>query len=84
MLSDEKFTLISKLKYQYIISDPFPEHSQYQNTLNFMKENRSILSQIFGIESDDKNLSRPEDIPIWKAYRMGQEDVYKRLEEFLK
>ncbi len=82
MAQDEKFSLLSKLKYQYIITDPFPEHSFYESISDLNKKEKSFFKKWFNLGNE--HISNPEEISIWKAYRMGQEDVYKRLEAALK
>ena len=71
---EQREQLLSKLKYQYVITDPFPEHSRYQS----LERSSSAFEKLFG--TSKKAISIPEPISIWKAYRMGQEDVYRRLE----
>jgi hypothetical protein len=76
MTNEEKQSLLSKVKFQYVISDPFPLHTQHERSKDFIKR---IKKMGLGFTDDG-----PEEISIWKAYRLGQEEVYKRLEEALK
>lgn len=65
--------IISKVKYQYVITDPFPDHSYYEQ----MSYNIPMLSKFFRKKVE---LEKPRQISIHEAYRMGQQSVYDRLE----
>jgi len=66
---------LSRIRHSRLIGDPFPEHSAYEN--KYSEENiknlpydEKILMSIFG------KPVKPEEISIWKAYRMGYDKAY--------
>lgn len=56
---------IMYIKFNRLIQDPFPEHTQYQQVNRMYKPFHKP----------------PEDISIWKAYRMGYEKAYSEILE---
>lgn len=62
------------IKHNRIIQDPFPEHSEYQ----------AIKLQLGPFWSKwVRDIPKPEEISIHKAYRLGYEKAYKEIEDAL-
>lgn len=57
---------LDRIKHTQIISDPFPEQSNYEHDLS--------SAGIMGIF-----ISKPEEISIWKAFRMGYDKAYAEI-----
>lgn len=70
---------VMRIKHSRIITDPFPEHTNYQMTISFISQWKSIFTK--WMKKDD--IPRPEEISIWKAYRLGYEKAYKEIEDSL-
>lgn len=77
MTNDDKMFLLSKVKYQYVIEDPFPDHTNYQSIVGMLDKACSFF------DLNKVKVEIPEPISIWKAYRMGEQAAIKRLEEAL-
>ena len=74
----KKEIILGRVKYGYKIKDPFPERTEYTRTKSLYDNMKSIL----GIKSVDV-LPKPKDVNPYEAFRMGQQDVYERLEKVL-
>jgi hypothetical protein len=70
--SDLKMSIMSKVRFQYMISDPFPEYTQHQMSSNMFKKRWWQKAQ-----------PNPHQISIHAAYRLGEFSVYSRLESAL-
>lgn len=67
MNAEEKWVVMTRVKYGYVISDPFPTHTEWERAPR-------ILRPFIG---------KPSDINIWSAYRMGEAAAIRRLEMVL-
>lgn len=56
---------IQYIRFSQLINDPFPEHTTYNQ-----------MSRVFKPFHNP-----PEEISIWKAYRMGYEKAYAEILE---
>lgn len=63
---------IYQIRYSQIISDPFPEHTQYQSTVSSL----SKLGQFFDFTP---TTPKPDEVSIWKAYQMGYDKAYAEI-----
>lgn len=68
---------LMNIKHSQVITDPFPNHTQYSRDQITMRKPNFI--KWFG----KKEASKPREISIWEAYRMGYEKAYKEIEERL-
>ncbi len=80
MIDDEKLTLLTRVKFGYVIKDPFPEHTQVEIEQGMLKE----IGSFFKFRARVKPHARPKEINIWQAYKMGEDAAIRRLEEALK
>jgi hypothetical protein len=60
---------IKLIRFTQIIKDPFPEHTKHERFSRF--------KTLFG------GPEKPEDISIWKAYKMGYDKAYEEILERL-
>jgi hypothetical protein len=66
---------LMRIRHTRLITDPFPEHTEYESI-------KSQLGAFFGLWK--KEIRKPEEISIHKAYHMGYEQAYKEIEAALK
>jgi antitoxin component HigA of HigAB toxin-antitoxin module len=65
---------LKMIRHTQIISDPFPEQSEYE----LMLQTRSKAEKFFGL--GPTKIEAPRPISIWKAYMIGYEKTYKEIE----
>lgn len=71
---------ILNIRYSRIISDPFPEHSDYERCIDYLKRTRGFWGGIFKFL--EPNLPKtPKEISIWEAYKKGYDKAYSEVIE---
>lgn len=68
---------LRRVRFAKIISDPFPEHTQYEVTMQML----GPIERFFGIFG--KDVEKPKHISIHEAYQKGYNQAYKEIEAAL-
>lgn len=83
MTEDEKFKLTSRVKYGFILEDPFPAHTQVEQVREYLSNKKGLLNW-FRYRSARKQIDKMQSISVWSAYQAGVSAAYDRLEVALK